>query len=71
MERSLLDSEILHAVKAGNFVLEFQNKSIVFAIAFSLTLFLLLALVFFLLLYLLFIDCIIFIILTCLFHSLQ
>ena len=36
-----MDSEILHAVKAGmqRFVLEPQNKSLIFAIAFSLALF--------------------------------
>jgi len=75
VERSLVDSEILHTMKVGtkSFMLEPRNKYFVFEIAFSLalTLLLLLALVFLLLLHLLFIACIIFIILTCQFHSSQ
>ena len=61
MERFLVDSEIFHAVKAGtqSFMLQSRNKSLVFAIAFSLTLFLLFALIFLLSMYLLFITSII------------
>ena len=75
MERSLVNSEILHAVKAEtwSFVLEPRNNSLVFVISFhlALTLLLLFAIVLLLILHLLFIACIIFIILTCRFQSSQ
>jgi len=58
VKKSLVDSEIFHAVKIGtlSFVLEPQNKYLVFVIAFSLTLIylLLLTLVYYIHLHLLF-----------------